>query len=191
MNLSINENGASSHSWSSNIPEDIYRLSLLQDEYWRIQKNKREDKLMERKALAAPCMFHNYRALDRRFRALFPLVKQTVSYFMTFKPFNKNYDPKFNALDHVRKKIYLHNSGHIKAVIISREITAKKVHYNAIVFSTKCLLNLDNKQTNRFKIYCKMIDKNTESVVHEYITKESKTRYFEKNDYKIISPYRI
>lgn len=94
--------------------------------------------------------------------------------FLTFKPFNSTYKRSFDAMDHVRKKI---GSGH-EAIIITREINATKVHYNAMVFSTKDLTCLHDKQTNYFKIFSKEVPMADKYKVHRYITKEATVRFF-------------
>lgn len=100
----------------------------------------------------------------------------TRLYFLVFKPFNKNYNAKKDLMDHVRKKI---GSGH-KAVVITREINATKVHYNAMILTNKpdLVTTLHNKQTNIYKITCKECPLADKYRVHDYITKESRTRYF-------------
>lgn len=99
-------------------------------------------------------------------------------YYLVFKPKNKRYDPKKNLLDHVRKKCGKHI-----AIIITREIEARKVHYNVLVRTAEDLLRLHDTQDSRFYIYCTAVPNTKKDVdtVHEYIIKESKTRYFYDN----------
>lgn len=99
-------------------------------------------------------------------------------YYLVFKPKNKKYDPKKNLMDHVRKKCGKHS-----AIIITREIEAAKVHYNVLVRTTEDLSKLHDTQDSRFYIYCKEVPHKAADLnkVHEYIVKESKTRYFTDN----------
>jgi len=95
-------------------------------------------------------------------------------YFLTFKPFDSNYDPQFNGMDHVRNKL----GTEYETKIISREILAKKIHYNAMVFTTKDLSHLHETHTRRYFIYCEEKPMCSKRDIHYYIMKEAKERYF-------------
>lgn len=99
-------------------------------------------------------------------------------YYLVFKPKNKNYDPKKNLIDHVRKKV-----GKYSVIIITREIDATKVHYNVLVRTSEELSHLHDHQDSRFMISCQLVPNRKKDLdtVHEYIIKESKTRYFYDN----------
>lgn len=95
-------------------------------------------------------------------------------FMFQFKPFNKTYKPHYDFMDQLRKKIGKH-----EVVIITREINAAKVHYNALVISkTLKAEKFHDKQTNNHKIYCVKCPMADKYKVHNYITKESKVRYF-------------
>lgn len=119
------------------------------------------------------CILNNYSRLPS-WKVIERSYEDCDLYFMVFKPLNKTYDSKFNGMDHVRKKI---GAKH-KAVIITREIHAKKVHYNAMVFTDKDLSKLHDKSTNRYMIYSKKVPYLDKYKIHDYIVKESHTRYF-------------
>lgn len=108
-----------------------------------------------------------------------PIIKRSYEsplnlFMLAFKPFNKLYNPNTDFMDHVRKKIGSH-----KAVIITREINATKVHYHAIVITDKALdEKLHDKQTNTFKISCIKCPMKDKYRIHDYIVYESRKRYF-------------
>jgi len=121
-------------------------------------------------------LMNNYNRLKS-----WPIVRRsfespTQLFYLTFKPFNKKYDPNIDYMDQVRKKL---GTGHV-AVIITREINATKVHYNCMVFTNKpdMVKNFHDKHTARHKIYCKQIKMMDKYKVHHYIIYESQTRYF-------------
>lgn len=100
-------------------------------------------------------------------------------FFMVFKPFSSNKDTtnqKRNAMDHVRKKIMEDNQ--VQDVIITREVLAKRVHFNAMVFTKSDLSTLHDTKTSRYMIYCKRVPYVDKYKVHEYVVKESRVRYF-------------
>lgn len=95
------------------------------------------------------CLLHNYLSCPS-----WPVVKRSYEsqlHYMVFKPFNKTYDPDYDAMDHIRKKIC--SLGNIDMYIIVREIKATKIHYHAMVWSDSPLFMLHEKQTNRFRIH--------------------------------------
>lgn len=99
-------------------------------------------------------------------------------YSMTFKPFNKTYDPTFNAIDHIKKKIK--SKCEVECLVITREILATKVHYHAMLFTKNNLMGplLNGKQTNKFRITCKVANYFDKFQIHEYIIKEIHQRCF-------------
>lgn len=104
--------------------------------------------------------------------------------YLVYKPLEKNYDKNFDGMDHVRK----HLKSNFEAVIITREVNAKKVHYNVMAIckghmQLDKLLQLHEKHTSRYYVYSTYVNKTREDIdrVHEYIIKESRTRYFYKN----------
>lgn len=118
-------------------------------------------------------MICNYPSL-----ASWPIIRRSHEnmslFFMVFKPKNKRYDPLFDGMDLVRKRI----GSDFQDLIITREIDSKKIHYNAMVFTKKDLSAQHEKQTSRFFIYCKKVPYADKYKVHQYIVKESMTRYF-------------
>lgn len=115
-----------------------------------------------------------------------PIVRRsyedTTLHYLVFKPFNSNYDPGFNGIEHIRKylsgrKIYP------AAMIITREITSAKVHYNLMMWVCEDHdFYLEGKQTSRYRISHQIVTTQKDKYnVHEYIIKESKHRYFETN----------
>lgn len=102
-------------------------------------------------------------------------------HFLTFKPFNKNYDPLYSPqklMDHVRKK--LGKRSDVPVAIITRETMATKIHYNVLLGSYQDLEDkLDGAHTNRYYIYCKKIDSSDRKKVYNYIVKETKKREFQ------------
>lgn len=127
------------------------------------------------------CLFHNYNSVKK---AMGHIIQRTYErpnewYFLTFKPFNKNYERDLDwyttkGLDHCRKRV-----GKVKAYIMTREIKATKVHINMIVVTDRPLSDeLHEKQTNRYFIYCQKCINRFDTF--EYIIKESKSRYFNK-----------
>jgi len=132
------------------------------------------------------CLFHNYREVQTKVNHL---VKRSYErpfrwYFLTFKPFNKNYEKDIDfynrkGFDHVRKKI-----GKTEAMIMTKEIQASKIHINVLCCSERNLSELlHDKNTNKYHIFsepCK-----DRHLVLEYILKESRTRFFHEHlDYE-------
>lgn len=112
-----------------------------------------------------------------------PVVKRSYErplnlYYATFKPFDHNYDPEKIQLEHVRKKIA--SWCKTSAIIITREIEAKKHHYNAMFWTTVPLLDLKvhDTCTNLFKVWCNQVPLVDKYNIHDYIIKESRIRYF-------------
>lgn len=87
-------------------------------------------------------------------------------YFMVFKPFDSNYDPKYNALDFIRKG-YTKDAG---AFVITKEQNATKVHWNALIYSRHKLMDYHKKKTQRFMIYSEITLEPLS--VYRYMTKE-------------------
>ena len=100
-------------------------------------------------------------------------------FLLTFKPFNRTYDDNFDfyqnkCIDHCRKKL-----GKVAAYIITREIKATKTHVNILCVTKRALsIELHEKKTNRYFIYCK--EAYDRHICLEYILKESRTRNFTK-----------
>lgn len=122
------------------------------------------------------CLFHNYQRLGS-----WDIIKQIVRSklivsFLVFKPFNSNYDSKYDGLEHVRKKI----GKEYQFLIITREIKATKVHYNVLVVSENSFMYLNERKTSRYMISCQDVNNDISNVsrVHEYIIKESQERLF-------------
>lgn len=121
--------------------------------------------------------------------------KPIKTFYLVFKPFNKLYDKSFNAIDHVRKRIGLNHK--YESLIITREINATKVHYNVLVFTKDDMMDLHDRQTNKYKIYCQEVNadalrytasgidvsgkhtyREQVEAVYDYIFKESHVRKF-------------
>lgn len=116
-------------------------------------------------------LLNNYKRLPS-----WSLVKadpQTSIYFMVFKPMNEHYDPHFNGMDAMRKYI-----GKVDHLIITREINSAKVHYNAMIWTDRDMTIKHEKHTKRYYVYCVCISGADRFKVHDYIVKESHTRYF-------------
>lgn len=127
------------------------------------------------------CLFRNYNRLEKQYGHL---AKRTYEvplrwYFLTFKPFDKNYERDieeylYKGFDHCRKKI-----GKVEILIMTREIEAKKVHINVLCASDRRLDTLlHQKHTNRYFIYCQECVSAWDTF--KYIFKESNARYFHK-----------
>lgn len=103
-------------------------------------------------------------------------------YYLVFKPLNRPYeiDPewfKFKSLDRCRKLLKCSD------YFLTREINATKVHINALVYSTRDMVNEFHEKTrlNKFFIHCEELKtKEHRDNVLNYITKESSTREFLK-----------
>jgi len=119
------------------------------------------------------CVLHNYLSLPSWRFIKNPIRTLADSYYIVFKPLDHNYDPKFDGIEHVRKHL-----GKTVVMIIVREITAKKVHYHCMVWSHEDLSKLHEKCTNRYKIHVQSFPTKDKAQVHEYLVKESHTRYF-------------
>lgn len=126
-----------------------------------------------------------------------PLIKRSYekckAYFLTFKPFNGTYetDPNYyqvRALDAVVCKL----KPHCSLIIATREmLDCAKTHINIFCQSNIDLVSKYHEKTshNKFKIYCKEVEDKYKVI--DYILKESKRRYFIKNqDYRIFDPYK-
>jgi hypothetical protein len=148
------------------VPKVIVEAPIYREPHYNIPKH---------------CLFHNH-----------DIVKSNVShiiersyelpekwYFITFKPFNKNYEKNIElyttkCLDHCRKKL-----GKVSAYIMTREIKATKIHVNILCVTDRPLVKLlHGKKTYRYYIYCQEASSKRDSL--EYIIKESKERYFYK-----------
>lgn len=104
-----------------------------------------------------------------------------VSYLITFKPFNINYDPTYDAIHHVRRKVERQlNQDEGYELIITREIMAKKIHYHCLVITKNKLLAylLHGSQTNKYKIDCQQCEYSDKYKIHDYIVKEIHSRHF-------------
>lgn len=107
-------------------------------------------------------------------------------YFLVFKPFDSNKDTRIqkrNAMDHVRKKIESVLKYDILSqdydLIITREINARRTHFNALVFcKTDLEMELHENKTSRYMIYAQNIKYEDKYKVHDYMVKESRSRYF-------------
>lgn len=115
--------------------------------------------------------------------------RPTIGFFLVFKPFNKNYEPTYDGMDHIRKKL---SKTVYSDLIITREIKATKVHYNVMVWSADNFLSLLGTHTNKYKIYCVPFKEGKDKYqIHDYIVKESKSRPFKLyEDIYIYSNYK-
>lgn len=116
-----------------------------------------------------------------------PVVKRSYEkplclYYAVFKPFNKNYDPEFDGIDHIRKKVNRFTK--TENMIITREINEAKIHYNVMFWTLnpECESFFHEKKTNRYYIHCQKAPLSDKYKIHEYIVKESMTRFFKKKD---------
>lgn len=121
-------------------------------------------------------------------------------FYITFKPFNKNYDKDYDGMTEVKKRI---QKEEYESVIITREIKATKIHYNALIWSASDLdLKMHSKWTKRYKIFATRVGlislhrkdllgyKDECMRVFDYVMKESCERTFVKNlDYYTHSRY--
>jgi len=133
-------------------------------------------------------LFENYRHVQSTVKHLVErsYEKPFKWYYLTFKPFNKNYEKDLDfynrkGFDHVRKKI-----GKVSASIMTREITAKKIHINVLCCTDRPIDMLHQMKTNKYFIYCQECPgPEDRRLVLEYILKESKSRYFHEHlDYQ-------
>jgi len=133
-------------------------------------------------------LFENYRHVQAEVKHLVErsYEKPFKWYYLTFKPFNKNYEKDLDfynrkGFDHVRKKI-----GKVSASIMTREITAKKIHINVLCCTDRPIDMLHQMKTNKYFIYCQECPgPQDRRLVLEYILKESKSRYFHEHlDYQ-------
>lgn len=148
-----------------------------------------------------PCLFRNYIKIsklvlpyaDRCYEGCTPL-------YLVFKPFDRNYDPSVNEMEHIRK--YLQSKQDIRLLIMTREIIATKVHYNVFMwvynddahlkrnhpdYQDPCLI-FHEKHTSKFMIHCDSLDTLCDRYqVLEYMIKESTMRRFNQpQDLRII-----
>lgn len=126
-------------------------------------------------------MMHNYSRLAswRMLHHFFETQDRFVNYFVVFKPFKKTDDKNFDGLKHIRA--YLKNKGIVaEAIIITREVMAKRVHYNMLISTMYGMCQLHDKQTSKYRMHVQMILSKIKPVlaIHDYIVKESKIRYF-------------
>lgn len=149
------------------------------DEHIAAERNL-SDRVVEGRILPRFNLCYNYNHL-----ASWSIVtrshEETKAFFMIFKPFLSNRDTpkqKRNAMDHVRKKIM---DEEVDDVIITREILATRIHFNALVFCKKDLSHLNDKKTSRYFITCKQVPYADKYKVHDYIVKESRVRFFYSN----------
>lgn len=96
---------------------------------------------------------------------------ETNWYLIVFVPYDKNYDPNFNANDWIRKN-YTKGSNYY---LITRE-SASKVHWNLLVNSDEPVERFHLKATQKFKLFVQKVNYGTHPRVYKYITKD----YYEK-----------
>lgn len=144
-----------------------------------------------------PCLLRNYLDLSQNIvNRYYPRVYENAEcMYLVFKPFNKNYDFHFDAMDHIRKYIYSTCQRYEQKVllmIITREIIATKVHYNVFLWvelpnNLGKIIQFHQKQTSRYRIHAEVLDSpyDREKVL-DYMIKESAQRRFNyKIDYKV------
>lgn len=113
-------------------------------------------------------------------------------YFVVYKPFDKGYDPDYNAFDYIRK--YIKKYFKADTYVITRERISAKVHFNVLLHCDNDSLVRDycGKNVTRFKLNVQYLNTHRDrKLVYEYITKEyyklqqQWTRYCDF-DYKIV-----
>lgn len=122
------------------------------------------------------CMFWNYSRLGS-WNVIQDIVNSKLNcYFLVFKPLNSNYNPNYDGLDFCRKKI----GNNYSYLIMTREIKASKIHYNALVVTDITLDHLHERLTSKYMIWCEEVTNDHMNIarVHQYIIKESQERLF-------------
>lgn len=153
-------------------PEELATLIQEYDDWKRRAESyniPRYNMMHNYSRLASWRMLHNFFETEDRFR----------NYFVVFKPFKKTDDKQLDGLKHIRA--YLKNKDiRPEAIIITREVMAKRVHYNMLIHTTYKMDLLHNKQTSKYRMYVNEVQTKIKPVLacHEYIVKESKVRYF-------------
>jgi len=133
------------------------------------------------------CLFHNYAYLMYTYGHIVNRTYENAKwYFLTFKPFNKNYERdlhfyKNQGLEHVRKKL---GTG-IDCYYITREIHATKTHINVLCCTRRNLEDeLHEDKTKKYFIFCEQAKYRDKTLA--YILKESLDRVFIKSlDYLV------
>lgn len=113
-------------------------------------------------------------------------------YYIVFAPFNKGYDPDYNAFDYIRK--YIKKYFKADTYVITRERISAKVHFNVLFHceSDSLVRDYGGKSLTRFKLNVQFLNTHRDrKTVYQYITKEyyklqqQWTRYCDF-DYKIV-----
>lgn len=151
-----------------------------------------DDESMDDSLPISICLLRNY---DYMAGQLMPYAgrcyENAQCFYLVFKPFDSNYDFHFDGMDHIRK--YLQKCDP-KLIIVTREILAKKKHYNVFIWIKELVLanpnfTLHNKHTSRYMIHqSHLSDLGDRTRVMRYMIKESKERRFNKFvDYKVFT----
>lgn len=128
-------------------------------------------------------------AIDNSYEIVSPFMKQLISrtyekpykwYLVVFKPYDKQYDKHFEwyqtkAMEYIRR-LY----SKIGDIVISKEIMAKKTHFNMIIVTCECV---DDSETpnHKFKLNVNELEQmNDRLAALVYILKEAKLRPFVK-----------
>lgn len=126
-------------------------------------------------AVAEANLIEYTKMYDACFKHLVGVEKPYNWYYMVYKPYTKIDDQAKCNFDHVRKHVMSLNPLHY---VITREIYAKRYHYNVIVaLSYKNVENDINMFTNRYK-YSRSLLFSIEDRLNalKYILKEYKIR---------------
>lgn len=145
----------------------------------------------------AECLFRNYRKCRREIvDRYYPRCYERASCeYLVFKPFDSNYDPSHNEMEHIRKYLYekiKKNDSRVLLMIITREVLATKVHYNVFLWRTiKGIADINvfhNMKTSKFMIHSQDLENpGDRQRVLLYIIEESKFRRFNRYiDYRIL-----
>lgn len=128
------------------------------------------------------CLFRNFRKMiQEHLKYVLRTYEGANWYFLTFSPFNKNYQRdldkyKDRGLDIVRRYLTRNLKGH-HVLILTKEIEATKVHINALICTPHNLVKKMHKhRTNEYFIHCEYAQ-NREAILR-YIFKEAENRYF-------------
>lgn len=171
---------------SDNLSSELLEVEALAGTELHISDDISSEEEDDKKIIE--CLFRNYfRMHDLVMPYALRCYECAEALYLVFKPFDNKYDFHFDGMDHVRKYVQSHCSPLM--MIITREILAKKVHYN--VFLWRCYDGYDfhQKQTSRYRVHQQIMFNLTDRKnVLNYMIKESKERRFNKKIDYIIRP---
>jgi len=90
-------------------------------------------------------------------------------HYLVFVPYDKNYDPTYNAHDFIRKNYCKGLDGY--HFVITKE-SATKIHWNLLINTSHNMEAFHMKATKHFKIFHQEVKINEHVNVYHYITKD-------------------